>query len=105
MDDYIFVRRNNCYEKVYIQDIHYIEADQGYISIKTPRQEYTLSDRLNRFLEKITHPKLVQVHRSYIVNIDHVTKVEKPMHLFIGGKGIPIGKTYRDAFFKRFSFF
>jgi two-component system LytT family response regulator len=39
-----------------------------------------------------------QVHRSYVVNVNHVVEVERSTVLLEGGKRISISESNKDAF-------
>ncbi len=75
-------------------DILYVEGLKDYVKIYT-----TDGLKLTRLSIKgismiIEHPRLVRVHRSYIVNLDKVTATNKSS-MKIGSVQIPIGKSYR----------
>ena len=53
----------------------------------------------NGFLEMVSKD-FIQVHRSYIINIDKLTRVYGNQ-AFISNQPIPIGKTYKEKFLKR----
>lgn len=81
-----------------VHEIHYIEADDDYVNIHTTEGEY-LKNKTMSFFEKSLSPKdFVRVHRSFIVKIDQITKIEpyeKDQHmvLLISGKKIPVSKS------------
>ena len=50
--------------------------------------------------EKLQNFRFIQIHRSYIINIDKITKIYGNQ-VFIGDKAIPIGKTYKELFMKK----
>jgi DNA-binding LytR/AlgR family response regulator len=51
-------------------------------------------------LEVLPQPLFMRVHRSYIIGLDHI-KVIQRQFATIGEVEIPIGDSYRDAFFRR----
>ncbi|MEL6987955.1 MAG: LytTR family DNA-binding domain-containing protein [Bacteroidota bacterium] len=51
-------------------------------------------------IEEKLDPKVFQrIHRSFIVNINHIEKIDGH-HVYINGKGIPITQTYRTKFYE-----
>ena len=59
-----------------VKDIEWIEASGNYVRIHTPSGEYVQRDKL-RDLEARLDPKtFIRVHRSAIVNLDAVVRVE-----------------------------
>lgn len=58
------------------QDIKYIEAADDYVKIHTKESSY-LKNRTMAFFEKILDPAVfVRVHRSYIINITKITRID-----------------------------
>lgn len=78
-------------------EIVYIEGLRDYIRIYTVRRNFMVLTNLKEILLRLTPERFVRVHRSYIVNIDRLEKIQPGM-LVIGQKEIPVGDTYRKAF-------
>ncbi len=99
-DNTVFIRNENRFEKVNIDEILYVTAEGSYSTIKTTKREFILSLNLSVFGQKLRHPKLQRVHRSYIVNIDqiHSFKLDR---IYVGDCDIPISKRYRNDFLDR----
>lgn len=81
-----------------INEIHYIEAYDDYVKIFTEKEMF-LKKKTMHYYEDILHPGLfVRVHRSFIVQLSQITRIEpleKDTHvarLRNGGK-IPLSKT------------
>lgn len=87
-----------------IKNIHYIEADGSYCKIKYI-DDYTLASKKLSDIEKsINHPKLFKVHRSFIINLDHVkefTKHDGDIIVMKCGKEIPLSRYRKDDFFEK----
>jgi len=59
-----------------VDQIEYIKAEDDYVSIKTTGKSYLKQERM-AVLEKELDPKMfVRVHRSYILNIDRIARIE-----------------------------
>ncbi len=67
---------NNTAEIISYADIVYIEAARSYSYIHTKERKYTLSNSMKKVLEKLENPDFVRVHRSYVVNLNHVSGIE-----------------------------
>ena len=52
---------------------------------------------IKKTLELLPPTTFFQIHRSYIIALPKVDKIEDN-HVFIGKTKIPIGTTYRDEF-------
>jgi two-component system, LytTR family, response regulator len=80
-----------------IEDIHYLEAADDYVKIHTHNGAF-LKNRTMGYFEKVLDPtRFVRTHRSYIINIQQVTRIEpyeKDSHLCIlsSGAQVPVSK-------------
>ena len=102
LDDRLFIKSNGVYNRLDIQDLLYVEADGAYSTIHARHTEWVLSVNLNRlFNDVLEHECLMRIHRSYVVNIEEITRFQRDV-VFIGDVKIPIGKTYQAVFQKRF---
>ncbi|ERM82801.1 hypothetical protein P872_03845 [Rhodonellum psychrophilum GCM71 = DSM 17998] len=81
-----------------VQDIKYFEGNDDYVNVHTQEGKF-LKNKTMRFFESTLNPDVfVRVHRSYIVKIAEITKIEsyeKDGYLLIlrDGKQIPVSKT------------
>ena len=82
--------------KLQIKDILYLEAMKDYTRIKTTTRQYLVLTTLKDILNKLPQPTFIQVHRSYIINTEKITAMEKGQ-ISIHSDTIPIGKIYRAA--------
>ncbi|MGP8215513.1 MAG: LytR/AlgR family response regulator transcription factor [Bacteroidia bacterium] len=98
--DFFFIKKDSVLNKVPVKDILWIEALGDYITINTKDQRFILHSSLKSLEDKLHKSKFVRVHRSYIVQIDNVRKVEDTT-IFINDVPIPIGALYKENFIKR----
>lgn len=79
-------------------DIHYFEAYDDYVKVFT-KDKYHLKKKTMNYFEKALNPnQFVRIHRSYIININELTKIEsfeKNSYVAIlrSGKRVPISRT------------
>ncbi|MFC4873271.1 LytR/AlgR family response regulator transcription factor [Negadavirga shengliensis] len=94
--DFIFVKDERIYKKILFSDINYCEGKGDYISLKCKSQVYTIKSTIANFLDKLSgNPEFIQVHRSYVINLDYLTDFDNDTAV-VSGKIIPIGAKYRD---------
>lgn len=98
--DFIFVKTEHRIQKIYINDILYIEGLKDYVSIFTPSERIITLQHMKKMEEALPFGRFARVHKSYIVSIDKIESIERS-RIQIGDKTIPIGDTYRDGFFKQ----
>lgn len=90
-----YLRSNQqTFEKVATDQILYLKASGAYTEIITINRTFLFSDNLSYFERRLLSLKLLRVHRSWIVNIDKVDRIED-MSLIVRDTVIPTGKTYR----------
>jgi two-component system LytT family response regulator len=79
-------------------DIFYIEAYDDYVKIFTEK-DYFLKKKTMNYFEQTLNPKdFLRVHRSFIVRLQHITRVEpyeKGSHVALlkNGKKIPLSRS------------
>jgi two-component system, LytTR family, response regulator LytT len=95
INDALFIKEGPLYYKVPFKEILYLEKDHVYLHIQTNDKVYTVRATIEEYLEKLNHKKFIQVHRSYIVNIDRVDAINE-IHLIMGDKKVPIAKNFRS---------
>lgn len=94
---FLFVRANHKIVKIDPKKIYYIEALSDYILIYTTDQKYVVHSTMKGIEKKLEiFKKFIRVHRSYIVNVEHIETVQEDV--FVNGKAIPIGRSYRNRF-------
>lgn len=98
--DFIFVKTEHRIQKIYINDILYIEGLKDYVSIFTPVERIITLQHMKKLEEVLPNQRFARVHKSFIVSIDKIESIERG-RIQIGDKIIPIGDTYRDNFFKK----
>jgi two-component system LytT family response regulator len=81
-----------------VQEIHYLEADDDYVRIVTDEGPFLKNKTMGFYEQTLDASQFVRVHRSYIIQIKHITRIEpyqKETHLAIlkSGQQIPVSKT------------
>mgnify|MGYP006286171551 CR=1 FL=1 len=93
--DSIYVRNHDKMVKIIIKDIYYIEAERNYCRIFSKDKEYLLVMTLKDMSEKLPQGHFMRVHRSYIVNVEHIDEVTLS-HIAVAKKAIPLSKSFRN---------
>ena len=98
--DFIFVKTEHKIQKIYLDDILYIEGLKDYISIFTKTEKIITLQNMKKMEESLPLKSFVRVHKSYIIALGKIESIERS-RIQIGEKIIPIGDTYREYFFKQ----
>ena len=97
--DFIFVKTEHKIQKIYLDDILYIEGLKDYISIFTKTERIITLQNMKKMEESLPAKSFIRVHKSYIIALGKIESIERS-RIQIGDKTIPIGDTYREYFFK-----
>ncbi|WP_299674251.1 LytTR family DNA-binding domain-containing protein [uncultured Dokdonia sp.] len=92
---HIFVQMNKKYVKVILQHVQYVESIKDYLKIHTTTETLVIKERISHFIEQLPGDQFLRVHRSYIVNRDHITAFTQ-QDIEIGRLEIPIGGKYKE---------
>ncbi|MFT4567697.1 MAG: DNA-binding LytR/AlgR family response regulator [Saprospiraceae bacterium] len=98
--DFIFAKAGSEYVNVEISSITYIKADGDYTEVHFGYSKKLINNSLRFWKEQLSGDIFCQVHKSYLVNVSCIEKVSGSQ-LFIKGQYIPIGRTYKEAFFAK----
>src|SRR6202012_127315 len=69
-----------------VQDVQYLQADDDYVSVFTHDGSYLKNKTMNFFEQMLDARQFVRLHRSYIIAIPQITRIdpyEKNAHLAI----------------------
>lgn len=99
LSDFIFVKTEHKIQKVYLNDILFIEGLKDYISIFTPVERIITLQNMKKMEDALPPKHFIRVHKSYIVSINKIDSIERS-RICIRDKIIPVGDTYREEFFK-----
>ncbi len=83
--------------------IVYLESFEGKCTIKTMDDTYIVSDTLSMLEKKLNSTQFMRVHRSYIVNIDHIVEIHpwfnSTFNLILKDHSkVPVSRTYVKEF-------
>lgn len=94
----IVVKTGNNIRIVPTQDILYLEAYDDYVKIYTQEGFFLKKKTMNHYESVLDSQRFLRVHRSYIINIQQITRIEmleKDSHIAIlrTGSKVPLSKT------------
>jgi two-component system LytT family response regulator len=95
----LVVKSGTDYHKLQIDEILYIEAAGNYAVFVTENANVMSLLSMKELGSMLPAGSFFRVHKSYIVNYRHVSKIEKDQ-VTIGAKLIPIGESFRESFMK-----
>ncbi len=98
--DALFIKDKFKYTKLSLKDILWIKSDGNYLEIHTSNRVEVIRATMSGFIEKLNINTFFRTHKSYIVNLDYLTKFETPYVTIVDTK-IPISRTFADDLLKR----
>ena len=72
---WIFVREANAVVPLTLAEVLRVEAQDDYVAVHTARRSYLLTLRIGDLEQRLPNPPFIRVHRSHIVNLDHVDRM------------------------------
>jgi two-component system LytT family response regulator len=94
LTNFLFIKDKGVYQKVLIADIQYIQSSSEYVTIYTKNKRTMLYSSMDGMLKKLP-ANFIRVHRSYIVNLNAIDKVNGNT-VEVNNQSISVSKTYHN---------
>ncbi len=95
--DFFFVNTGHQSKRLFYNEILYVESDGNYVQYHTETERILVRASMKETKDLLDSGDFVQIHRSYLVSLPWVHKVEDN-HVYIGDKRLSISATYKEAF-------
>lgn len=99
----IYVRHDGKFVRVPFEDILFFENAGDYVRIKTQQQNLIIHSTLKYIDQRLTDPRFLRVHRSFIINLNKIQDIEENT-LVIGKDVIPISRANKPTLMGRLNF-
>lgn len=96
----VFVYARQAQVRILVDDILYVTRENRRVAVVTATQRYVTGDRLDVWEEKLPNLFFYPVHKSFLVNLHHVTKYAYSELYLSSGERIPIAPRRQAAFHK-----
>jgi DNA-binding LytR/AlgR family response regulator len=91
----IFIKSGYDHIKVHVDEILCIKADGDYTEFNLGTKKILSSESLKHWFDYFGD-QMVRIHKSYIINKDHIQKI-RSSHVILGDNlTIPIGRAYKE---------
>jgi len=97
--DFLFLKSEYKVRRINFGEVLYIEGLKDYVKVYLkgePKPVLSLST-LKNIESKLPPDRFMRVHRSFIVNLEHVNTIERSRIIF-GNVRIPVGDQYKEQF-------
>ncbi|RYY62785.1 MAG: response regulator [Chitinophagaceae bacterium] len=93
----VVVKNGSKIKIIPVHDIYYLEAADDYVKIHTSEGYFLKNKTMSHFEQALDQQQFVRAHRSYIVNIQHITRIdpyEKDNHVAVlrSGHKVPVSR-------------
>ena len=98
-EDHFFIKVDSKTVRVNYHEILFIESQSEYVKIilETGKSLMTLMS-LKKLITILPKAHFMRVHRSFIVNLDKITTIERNRIIYDDYPPIPVSDQYKDAF-------
>ena len=96
----VFIKNKGRFEQLSSSKILFIVADGSYSTIETKQRQYKIAQNLQHFISRIDDANFVRIHRSYVVNIEHIDTIEDN-NVMINNTKLPVSRHYRTTLMTR----
>ncbi|MDR9417547.1 LytR/AlgR family response regulator transcription factor [Gracilimonas sp.] len=84
------------------EEILFAESQGDYITVHTIDNKITFYQTMKDFCGQLPEHQFIRIHRSYLISLSHIDYVEGNT-VKIGETIIPVGKSYKDDFLKKYT--
>ena len=84
-----------------VSEIRWIAAEENYVRICTAEESHLLRETMARLEERLDPQAFLRVHRSAILNLQHVKEVRSESDgetavILVNGQRVPMSRSYRS---------
>ena len=98
-EDFVYIKAERKFFKIYFKDILYIEGLKDYVVIYTIDNKIITSMNVKTIAQQLPASIFARVSKSYIVNVRHINSFDNEL-VYINGNEIPIGQSFKDDFMR-----
>ncbi len=102
--DYIYIKSDRKYIKVFFKDIAFIKGMKDYVLLYAGREKIITAMNIKTIHEQLPPSIFARVSKSHIVNINFIQAIDQDSIQLRGDllEEIPLGDTYREDFISRY---
>ncbi|TDS19136.1 LytTR family two component transcriptional regulator [Maribacter caenipelagi] len=100
LSNVIFIKSGYEHIKIEVGDICYIRSDSDYTEIHTKDQRHLSQETLRYWQVYLDPQKFSRIHKSYILNITKIYKINANQVILKNNETLPIGRAFKEEFMK-----
>ena len=98
--NYFFVKSNQKFEKILIEDILYVEALSNYVILHTRNKKHIVYMSFKGMESQLPADLFLKIHKSFMVAVGAIQTIDND-EVIIDGHILPISKSHRTAVMNR----
>jgi DNA-binding LytR/AlgR family response regulator len=96
-DAFVYLKVDRSMQKVFVDDILYIESWKDYIKVfLATGKSFLVKQSISAMENLLSDHKFLRLHRSFIVSVDKITGYNA-LSVHVNSTEIPIGRLYKQA--------
>ena len=101
--DSFFTKQAGRLLKIKFDELLWIEVlKDKYLKMVTKSDELITRSTLKEIAPKLPPNRFIRIHRSYIVQAPYIESIDDvDWVIYIGGKAVPVGRTYQEGLLKK----
>ncbi|QXP59692.1 LytR/AlgR family response regulator transcription factor [Olleya sp. HaHaR_3_96] len=97
--DYLFIKSGQKHIRINFNDIEYLESQKEYVCIHLINSAPVKTlIRLKNIEDVLPKENFMRIHRSFIVNLNHIVTVERNRIIYSDKRFIVVSDTYQKSF-------
>ena len=96
-DSFLFVKDGHDWVRIDIQDILFARSDGNLLFIHQSNHKVVTRMTMQNFLNTVPQTAFVRAHKSYVVALAAVRKIERAQLILNNGAAIPLARSYRPT--------
>lgn len=102
--DFFFIKDKSSLVKLMMQHVLSFDAMGDYVQIQTIDKKYVFHSTLKKIEEKLNPKQFIRVHRSHIVAVKHIDKIEDNV-IYLKHHTVSLADTYKTALYETLQMF
>lgn len=94
--EFLFVKDGYDWVRVSLEDLLYVESDGNYLTFREKTRKTLTRMTMTEAQELLPKKNFFRIHKSYLVNLSHVQKIERHQVSVAENEFVPIAANYRD---------
>lgn len=100
----LFVKDGHNWVQIVLADILYIQGQDNYLCIVEQNKQTLIRMTLTEMQNKLPADQFLRIHKSYVVSLSKITKVENHQ-VTIKDTKVPLSRSYREELLKHLNTF